>query len=157
MFNSDSLHWLGAFKCIILITYERVGWWCKMVLHGSWKSPWIWTPWRWCTPPSATCCTSGPSRSRSANTEYRIRMFCKFVSASFADLGVLALLLVLCPALGHVVHHLVRLIPGPALGNILGAADLGARQITILFREIFISLLLCFSFLMVVKMHLMLT
>ena len=41
--------------------------------HGSWKSPWIWTPWRWCTPPSATCCTSGPSRSRSANIEYRIQ------------------------------------------------------------------------------------
>ena len=69
-------------------------------------------------------------------------MFCKFVSASYADLGVLALLLVLGPALGHVIHNLVRLIPGPALGNILGAANLGTRQIAILFKEIFLFLLL---------------
>ena len=30
-FNSEFLHWLGVFKCLILTTNERVGWWCKMV------------------------------------------------------------------------------------------------------------------------------
>ena len=33
MFKAVLLHWLGAFKCLILTTNERVGWSCKIVLQ----------------------------------------------------------------------------------------------------------------------------
>ena len=49
-----------------------------------------------------------------------------------ASLGVLALLLVLCPALGHVVHHDVGVVLGPTLGDVLGLTNLRAGQITVL-------------------------
>ena len=51
-----------------------------------------------------------------------------------ALLGVLALLLVLGPALGDVVHHDVRVVPGPALADVLGLADLRSGQVTVLGR-----------------------
>ena len=50
------------------------------------------------------------------------------------DLGVLALLLVLGPALGDVVHHDVRIVPGPALADVLRLADLRSGQVTVLGR-----------------------
>ena len=49
-----------------------------------------------------------------------------------AILGVLALLLVLRPALGHVVHHDVGVVLGPTLGDVLRLTDLRPRQITVL-------------------------
>ena len=49
-----------------------------------------------------------------------------------AILGVLALLLVLRPALGHVVHHQVGVVLGPTLGDVLGLTDLRPGQITVL-------------------------
>ena len=49
-----------------------------------------------------------------------------------ASLGVLALLLVLRPALRHVVHHQVGVVLGPALGDVLRLTDLGTGEITVL-------------------------
>ena len=49
-----------------------------------------------------------------------------------AILGVLALLLVLRPALGHVVHHQVGVVLGPTLGDVLCLTDLRPREITVL-------------------------
>ena len=49
-----------------------------------------------------------------------------------ALLAVLALLLVLRPALGHVVHHQVGVVLGPALGDVLRLTDLGPGEITVL-------------------------
>ena len=49
-----------------------------------------------------------------------------------ARLGVLALLLVLRPALWHVVHHQVGVVLGPALGDVLRLTDLGPGEITVL-------------------------
>ena len=49
-----------------------------------------------------------------------------------AILAVLALLLVLSPALGHVVHHQVGVVLGPTLGDVLGLTNLRAGQITVL-------------------------
>merc|ERR1719184_347570 len=48
---------------------------------------------------------------------------------------VLALLLHLCPALDHVVLHIVHLLLGPALGLVLSPADLGALHVTVLHRR----------------------
>ena len=49
-----------------------------------------------------------------------------------AILGVLALLLVLSPALGDVVHHQVGVVLGPTLGDVLRLTDLRPGQITVL-------------------------
>ena len=33
MFKAVLLHWLGAFKCLILPINERIGWSCKIMLQ----------------------------------------------------------------------------------------------------------------------------
>merc|ERR1719397_52329 len=48
---------------------------------------------------------------------------------------VLALLLNLCPALDHIVLHVVHLLLGPALGLILSPADLGALNVAVLHQR----------------------
>merc|ERR1719150_3648027 len=48
---------------------------------------------------------------------------------------VLALLLHLGPALHHVVLHIVHLLLGPALGLVLGAADLGTLHVAVLHQR----------------------
>merc|ERR1719150_3236429 len=48
---------------------------------------------------------------------------------------VLALLLHLGPALHHVVLHVVHLLLGPALGLVLGAADLGTLHVAVLHQR----------------------
>ena len=48
---------------------------------------------------------------------------------------VLALLLHLSPALHHVVLHVVHLLLGPALGLVLGAADLGTLHVAVLHQR----------------------
>ena len=49
-----------------------------------------------------------------------------------AALGQLALLLILSPAPGNIVHHGVGVIPGPTFADVLGPTHLGTRQVTIL-------------------------
>ena len=60
------------------------------------------------------------------------RPLAALLASDVALLGVLALLLVLCPALGHVVHHDVGVVLGPTLGDVLGLTNLRAGQITVL-------------------------
>ena len=60
------------------------------------------------------------------------RPLAALLASDVALLGVLALLLVLRPALGHVVHHDVGVVLGPTLGDVLGLTDLRPGQITVL-------------------------
>ena len=60
------------------------------------------------------------------------RPFAALLVGDVALLGVLALLLVLGPALGDVVHHDVGVVPSPALADVLRLAYLGSGQVTVL-------------------------
>ena len=49
-----------------------------------------------------------------------------------STLGQLTFLLVLCPAVGDIVHHSVGIVPGPTLADILSPTHLRTSQVTIL-------------------------